>query len=132
VSFIDATALAVCHPARIGQHRVFALDAARGKTSVGWYSGVQRHLVVNDRGELLAFCRTPGNCDGRRPVPRLVKRLFGRLVGDRGNISQELAEALLLTQGLHFLTKLRTNMRIRLLAAADQLLLRKRDPRDDR
>jgi hypothetical protein len=35
ISFIDATALAVCHPARIAQHRVFRVDARRGKTSVG-------------------------------------------------------------------------------------------------
>ena len=56
ISFIDSTALAVCHNARIRQHRVFALDAARGKTSVDWCYGCKLHLVVNDRGELLAFC----------------------------------------------------------------------------
>lgn len=35
VSFIDSTALAVCKNLRIGQHRVFALEARRCKTSVG-------------------------------------------------------------------------------------------------
>ena len=84
ISFIDSTALAVCKNPRIGQHRVFALDARRGKTSVGWFYGFKLHLVVNDRGELLAFCLTPGNVDDRRPVPRLVRRLFGKLFGDRG------------------------------------------------
>jgi len=34
-SFIDSTSLVVCHPARIQQHRVFRVDARRGKTSVG-------------------------------------------------------------------------------------------------
>ena len=126
ISFIDSTALAVCHNARIGQHRVFALDAARGKTSVGWFYGFKLHLVVNDRGELLAFCLTRGNVDDRRPVPRLVKRLFGKLFGDRGYISQDLAEQLFVRQGLHLITKLRTNMRDRLLPLADKLLLRKR------
>jgi hypothetical protein len=33
----------------------------------------------------LAFCLTLGNVDDRRPVPRLIKRLFG----DRGYISQD-------------------------------------------
>jgi hypothetical protein len=126
VSFIDSTALAVCHNARIAQHRVFALEARRGKTSVGWFYGFKLHLVVNDRGELLAFCLTPGNVDDRRPLPRLVRRLFGTLVGDRGYISQDLAEELLVTQGLRLITKLRKNMRPRLLAVADKLLLRKR------
>jgi DDE family transposase len=126
ISFIDSTALAVCKNPRISQHKVFALDAARGKTSVGWFYGFKLHLVVNDRGELLAFCLTPGNVDDRRPVPRLIRRLFGKLFGDRGYISQELATELFVTQGLRLITKLRKNMRNRLLDLGDKLLLRKR------
>ena len=84
------------------------------------------HLVVNDRGELLAFYLTPGNVDDRRPVPQLVRRLFGRLFGDRGYISQALAEQLLVKQGLAFITKRRKNMREQVLQATDKLLLRKR------
>ncbi|MGZ3673759.1 MAG: IS982 family transposase, partial [Ktedonobacterales bacterium] len=126
VSFIDSTALSVCKNARIHQHRVFAIDARRGKTSVGWFYGFKLHLVVNDRGELLTFCLTPGNVDDRRPVPRLVRRLFGKLFGDRGYISQALAEQLFTTRGIVLITKLRKNMRERLLAYTDKLLLRKR------
>jgi Transposase DDE domain len=126
ISFIDSTALAVCHNARIGQHRVFTVDARRGKTSVGWFYGFKLHLVFNDRGELLAFCLTPGNVDDRRPVPRLVRRLFGRLFGDKGYLSQALAEQLFVLHGVRLITKLRKNMRNRLLAVADKLLLRKR------
>lgn len=126
ISFIDSTALCVCKNARIAQHRVFRVDARRGKTSVGWFYGFKLHLVVNDRGELLAVCLTPGNVDDRRPVPRLVRRLFGKLFGDRGYISQALVEQLFTTQGLRLITKVRKNMRERLLAYADKLLLRKR------
>lgn len=126
ISFIDSTSLAVCHPARIQQHRVFRVDARRGKTSVGWFYGFKLHLVVNDRGELLAFCLTPGNLDDRKPVPRLVRRLFGRLVGDKGYISAPLAEQLFLAHGLRLITKLRKNMRNILLPFAEKFLLRKR------
>jgi hypothetical protein len=126
ISFIDSTSLAVCHAARIQQHRVFRVDARRGKTSVGWFYGFKLHLVVNDRGELLAFCLTPGNTDDRRPVSRLVHRLFGRLFGDKGYISAPLAEQLFLDQGLCLITKLRKNMRQQLLEFSDRLLLRKR------
>ena len=126
VSFIDSTALAVCRNARIGQHRVFAPDARRGKTSVGWFYGFKLHLVVNDRGELLAFCLSRGNVDDRHPVPRLVRRLFGKLFGDRGYISQALAEDLFVRHGVRLITKLRKNMRNHLLAVADKVLLRKR------
>ena len=126
LSFIDSTKLAVCHNARIGQHRVFAARARRGKTSTGWFFGFKLHLVVNDRGELLAFCLTPGNVDDRRPVPKLVQRLFGKLFGDRGYISQPLAEQLFVGQGLQVITKLRKDMRERLIAWSDKVFLRRR------
>ncbi len=126
ISFVDSTSLSVCKNARIAQHRVFRVDARRGKTSVGWFYGFKLHVVVNDRGELLAVCLTPGNVDDRRPVPRLVRRLFGKLFGDRGYISQALAEHLFTIHGLHLITKLRRNMRERLLAYTEKLLLRKR------
>lgn len=126
ISFIDSTALAVCHNARIHQHRVFRVDARRGKTSLGWFYGFKLHLAVNDRGELLACYLSPGNVDDRQPVPRLARRLFGKLFGDKGYISHALAAHLLVTQGLHLITKLRKNMRPVLLPPGDRVLLRKR------
>jgi hypothetical protein len=126
ISFIDSTALHVCHPARIHQHRVFRADARRGKTSVGWFYGFKLHLVVNDRGELLAVCLTPGNMDDRRPLLRLVRGLFGKLFGDKGYISASLAQRLLLDHGLRLITNLRKNMRNVLMPLSDKLLLRKR------
>jgi Transposase DDE domain len=103
ISFIDSTSLSVCDPKRISQHRVFATDAQRGKTSMGWFYGFKLHLAVNDQGELLACCLTPGNVDDRTPVPQLVKGLRGKLFGDRGYISAPLTQ-LLFEDGLHLIT----------------------------
>ena len=125
ISFIDATSLVVCHNRRIYSHKVFKKIARRGKTSVDWFYGFKLHLVVNDCGELLAFQITAGNMDDRKPVPRLVKGLTGKLFGDRGYISQQLFETLL-EQDLQLITKLRKGMKNKLLPLADKLLLRKR------
>jgi hypothetical protein len=126
ISFIDSTALAVCKNPRIARHRVFAGLAQRGKTTTGWFFGFKLHVVINDRGELLAFCLTPGNRDDRAPVPRLVGSLFGKLIADKGYLSQRLFEQLLCDQGLHLITRLRKNMANALMDWGDQCLLRKR------
>ncbi len=125
IAFVDSTPLAVCHNRRIARHKVFAGLAARGKTSMGWFFGFKLHLVINDRGEILAFRLTPGNVDDRHPVPAMVKRLFGKLFGDRGYLSQTLFKALF-EQGLELITSVRKNMKNRLLPLVDKLLLRKR------
>lgn len=126
LSFIDSTALLVCDNHRIHTHKVFVHFAQRGKGSMGWFYGFKLHLVINECGELLACQITPGNVDDRTPVPALCKRLFGKLIADRGYVSQPLFEQLLDTFGVQLLTKLRKNMKNRLLPLLDKLLLRKR------
>jgi len=126
ISFIDSTPLVVCHNLRIKQHKVFAGLAQRGKSSTGWFFGFKLHLVINDRGELLNIALTPGNVDDRKPVPKLVKKLFGKLFGDKGYLSQPLFELLVETFNIQLITKLRSNMKNKLLPLADRLLLRKR------
>ena len=125
IAFIDATSLVVCHNRRIHSHQVFKQVARRGKTSMGWFYGFKLHLVVNDRGELLAFRITPGNVDDREPVPELTQGLTGKLIGDRGYISQQLFDELW-ERGLQLITKIRRNMHNKLMPMVDKLLLRKR------
>jgi hypothetical protein len=125
IAFIDSTPLVVCHNRRIATHKVFAGWAARGKTSMDWFYGFKLHLIVHDEGDLLAFCLTPGNVDDRQPVPALTKQLVGQLFGDRGYISQALHD-LLCAQGLELLSKIRKNMKNRLMRLWDKVLLRKR------
>lgn len=126
ISFIDSTSLKVCHNRRIAGHRVFKGLAARGKTSVDWFFGFKLHLVVNEQGELLNVMLTPGNTDDRKPVPQLLKHLFGKVFGDRGYISQALASQLRRTSNIQIVTKLRRNMKNRLMLLSDKLLLRRR------
>ena len=126
ISFVDSTALAVCRTSRIHQHKVFVDVAARGKTTLGWFYGFKLHVIVNDCGELLACQLTPGNVDDRKPLPTLVQRLFGKLFGDKGYLSQSLVELLLTEHELHLITPARRNMQGQMIARQDALLLRKR------
>jgi hypothetical protein len=125
ISFVDSTALRVCHNARIHGHKVMKGLAARGKTSTGWFYGFKLHRVVNDRGELIDLCFTAGNVDDRKVVDRLTADLFGKLVGDKGCIDKSLFERLF-ARGVQLITRLRSNMKNRLIAVFDKLLLRKR------
>src|SRR5205085_4139732 len=125
ISFIDSTSLKVCHNRRIHSHKVFAGCARRGKTSVDWFFGFKLHLVINDCGELLSLRLTPGNTDDRRPVPELVKGLFGKFFGDKGYISQAQFETLYDAQ-VQLVTRLRKKMRDRLISMFDKIMLRKR------
>jgi hypothetical protein len=82
-------------------------------------------LIINHRGELLAFKLTPANTDDRQPVPDLTQDLIGKLFGDRGYISQALFEQLY-ARGLQLITRSRKNMKNRLTQMSDKVLLRKR------
>jgi transposase len=126
ISFMDSTSLKVCHNRRIRQHKVFRNLAARGKTSVDWFFGFKLHLVVNERGELLNILVTPGNTDDRTPVPKLLQQLFGKVFADKGYLSQKLTTQLLTTAGIELITKLKRNMKQRLMLLSDRLMLRKR------
>ena len=126
VSFIDSTKLSVCHNLRIQQHRVFEGLAARGKSSTGWFFGFKLHLVFNDRGELLDFILAASNVHDVKALPRLAKRVWGKLFGDKGYISGKLFGELLAEHNVQLITRLKSNMRNQLMPLADKLLLRKR------
>lgn len=125
ISFIDSTPIRVCHNRRIHNHRVFDGMAERSKTTLGWFYGFKLHLIINERGELLSVWFTTANTDDRRPVCQMTQRLFGKLYGDKGYISQKLRETLE-TQGVSLITKVRKNMKTEPLSVSDALMLKKR------
>ncbi len=62
ISFIDSTPIEVCHPCRSRSHKVFKELAGWGKNSMGWHYGFKLHLIINDKGELLALLVDPRKC----------------------------------------------------------------------
>ena len=73
----------------------------------------------------MAFKLTQATTDDREPVSSLTKDLIGKLVGDRGYLSQKLFDALS-EKGLQLITKIKKNMKNKLMPLFDKLLLRKR------
>ena len=128
ISFIDSTPLRVCHNRRIHSHKVFDGLAQRGKCSIGWFYGFKLHLVTNDTGQIVDFMLTAGNVDDRKPlkIERFIKKLWGKLFGDKGYISKELFKNLFFN-GIHLVTKLKKNMKSSSITPVmDAILLRKR------
>jgi hypothetical protein len=125
IAFIDSTSLDVCHNKRIQRNKVFKGLAKRGKTTAGWFYGFKLHLIINEKGEILAFQLTPGNVADVVVAESLSKGIFGKLFGDKAYISAELTQQLL-KQGLELFTTLRSNMKQKLMKLTDKVLLRKR------
>ena len=73
----------------------------------------------------MAFKLTVGNVDDRAPVPALPRGLFGKLFGDKGYLSQQLFDELY-ERGVQLITRLRKNMKNKLMPLVDKLLRRKR------
>ena len=125
IYFVDSTLIKVCHIKREKQNKVFKEVAKKSKSTMGWFFGFKLHIVINDKGEIMAFKITEGNVDDRKPVPDLVKNLVGKLVGDKGYISKNLFLQLW-ADGLQLLTKIKKNMKNKLMDIRDKILLRKR------
>lgn len=127
VSFIDSTPLKVCHIRREHSNKVFKGMATKGQCSIGWFFGFKLHLIINDKGEILDFMITQGNINDREPLKQksFHDRIFGKLIGDKGYISQTLFEQLFI-DGIHLITKIRKNMKNCLMHIHDKILLKKR------
>lgn len=123
--YIDSTKLIVCHNRRIHSHKVFKGIAQRGHSSVGYFFGFKLHLAINHKGELMSFCLTRGNVDDRKLVPKLMRGLTGLAAGDKGYIDKKLDETLL-NQGLKLITKVKKNMKKKVLSAFEKFFLYQR------
>jgi len=125
IAFIDSTKIQICHNKRIPRNKVFSGIAKRGKTTAGWFYGFKLHLIINEVGEILAFQFTPGNVADVSTLESLSRGVFGKLFGDKGYISAEIARKLF-ERGLKLFTTFRNKMKNKLIELKDKMLLRKR------
>lgn len=125
IHFVDSTVLTCCHIKRASSHKSFKGMAKWGKTTVGYFFGFKLHLVINHHSEIVAFRLTAGNVDDRQPVPAMLKGMKGAAYGDRGYISEKLFK-ILIKSGILLVTRLKKNMKNKLMSLYDKVMLRKR------
>ena len=125
IYFLDATKISICHNKREKRNKVFKKLAGKGKTSMGWFFGFKLHMVINDKGQIMAIKITKGNVDDRVPVQDLTKKLKGSIYADKGYVSAMLFKDLY-RRGLKLVTGIRKNMKNHLTELTDKILLRKR------
>ena len=83
-------------------------------------------LWLMTKENCLMFRWPPGNVDDRKPVPDLLHPLFGQVYADKGYVFQKLFKELLEKVGIRLVTKLKRNMKQRLMPICERLMLRKR------
>jgi hypothetical protein len=127
ISFIDSTAIKVCHYKREKQNKVFQGIAEKSYGTLGWFYGFKLHLVSNDKGQIIDFLITKANVDDRYPLKNknFHDKIFGKIYGDKGYLGKDLFDKLFV-DGIHLVTKLRKNMKKKALDFMDKIYLRKR------
>ncbi len=128
ISFIDSTRLEVCAKQRIHQNKVFKDVASRGYSTMGWFYGFKLHLIINDMGEIVSFKLTKGSVsdNATNVLLELCKKLFGKLYGDKGYLVKAAVFEQLFHSGVQLITKIKRNMKNKLMGIYDKIMLRKR------
>lgn len=127
VYIVDSKHLKVCHNRRIHSHKVFKGIAQRGKTSVGWFYGIKLFLIVNLKGEVMRATVAAGNVadNSFEYMKTLFAEFKGVIMGDKGFLSSK-AFTYFFENGLKILTKLKNNMKNKLMDMNEKLMLKKR------
>lgn len=126
IYFIDSKKLPVCDNRRINKHKVFSDLAERGRTSTGWFYGMKIHFVINNLGQCVNFRFTAGNVHDSNPdiLRQSLQNLKGNCYGDKGYLTKIFEE--LLANGIKMVTKIRKNMKNKLMPMRDKYQLFKR------
>jgi hypothetical protein len=128
ISFIDSFSLKSCTIKRAYSHKTLKNFARLGKTSMGWFYGMKVHLIINHKGEIVSFLVSPGNIadNNEQLLFKITKNIFGKLFGDKGYLVNSPLFEKLYKKGIRLVTKIRANMKNKLMPMLDKLLLRKR------
>jgi len=128
VSFIDSFRLEACNIRRASSHKTLKLIAKKGKTGEGWFFGTKVHLIINPHGEIVSFYISSGNVadNNHDLIFTITKQIYGKLFGDRGYLLRPDIFEKLYQSGVHMITKIKSNMKNKLMHTTDKLMLKGR------
>jgi hypothetical protein len=128
ITFFDSFPLPVCHIKREHAHKVFKGIARKGKSSMGWFYGFKVHVAINHIGEIINCTLTKGNVadNNEKVIEKITQSVTGKGFGDKGYILNSALFQKLLSNGLQVISKLRSNMKQKLMPVFDKFMLRKR------
>lgn len=124
-SYIDSTALSICHVKREYSYKMFKGLAQKNKSTMGWFIGFKLHMIVNQFGHPISFDLTRAKCDDRKVSDSIFNKIFGKLFGDRGYIGKPFFERMQ-NKMIHIITAIRSNMKPKILNSEDNEDLKKR------
>jgi hypothetical protein len=84
IYYIDSTKLQICHGKRTKGNKVFKNISKIGRSSYGWFMGFKLHIIINNKGNIMAIKITKGNKSDSSAAASLAKGLTGNLYGDKG------------------------------------------------
>jgi hypothetical protein len=124
-SFIDSTAMPVCHIKREYVNKVFFNMAKKSKSTMGWFYGFKLHLITNVQGHPISFTITKGNVDDRKVPQSLFSKIFGKIYGDKGYISKEFLSKMK-EKMIYIVTAIKSNMKPQIISIHDSHRLTER------
>ncbi|MBN9342767.1 MAG: hypothetical protein BGO76_07825 [Caedibacter sp. 38-128] len=83
------------------------------------------HFIFNDKGSIARLSITPADVDDRKGLKSPIKDLMGKMFGDRGYLGEDFFKDLW-SQGIQMVTKIRKNMKNKLISLWDRFYLNKR------
>ncbi|MFV9869082.1 MAG: transposase [Rickettsia conorii subsp. raoultii] len=90
IYFIYSTKLSICHTKRTSNNQVFGNIAKIGMSSYGWFMGFKLHIVINNKGQIMAVKITKANSSDLSVASSITTELKGKIFGDKAYISKDL------------------------------------------
>jgi hypothetical protein len=106
---VDSTPFSLCKSIRVYSRRLFPEFAGWAHSATKCIFGFKLHIVVNERGKIIAFRLTNGKRHDVRETGALLRGLTGTEIGDKGHCPMPLRKRLA-KSGMRFIAHACRNM----------------------